>query len=220
MTIIRSMAETLVDGPEIYQEKGQAYLERIIAEVDRLSLISNDLLILSAAESNLVRKHACDVAVTFRTVVRDLSSKAIEKGLVLSYTGPETFDIEANGSQMTQVALNLVENALNYTPSGRVRVLLEPDEENITVSIEDTGLGISSDQLPRIFERFYRVDKGRSRATGGTGLGLSIVKHIVEAHGGNVRVESELHKGSTFIVRLPIGNVRHESDHISHQNAG
>ncbi len=212
MTIIRSMAETLADGPEIYDEKGPAYLERIMAEVDRLSMISNDLLILSSAESSLVRKTNCDVAETFRSVVRDLSAKAAEKGLVLSYSGPDAFMIEANGSQMTQVALNLVENALNYTPSGRVKVTLEPSDSSVTVSVEDSGIGIASDQLPRIFERFYRVDKGRSRATGGTGLGLSIVKHIVEAHGGSVRVESVLHKGSAFTVRLPIGNVRHEGD--------
>lgn len=212
LTVIRSMAETLAEGPDLYEERGPTYLQRIMSEVDRLSLISNDLLILSASESNIVRKHACDIAVVLRTAVRDLSAKASERGLVLSYNGPETFTIEANGSQMMQVALNLIENAINYTATGRVQVELESCDSNVMIFVRDTGIGIASEQLPRIFERFYRVDKGRSRATGGTGLGLSIVKHIVEAHGGTVKVESELHKGSTFAIKLPIGDISDESE--------
>ncbi len=108
---------------------------------------------------------------------------------------------------MTQVALNLIDNAINYTAEGSVQVRLERHQDAVQIEVKDTGMGVSSEHLSRIFERFYRVDKGRSRATGGTGLGLSIVKHIVEAHGGKVSVDSSLNQGSSFTVTLPIGEI-------------
>ena len=138
---------------------------------------------------------------------RSLTKKASDKGLDLIYQGPKQFFIEANTAQMTQVAINLIDNAINYTPQGSVKVNLKDEGTLVEIDVIDTGLGISSEHLPRIFERFYRIDKARSRATGGTGLGLSIVKHIVESHGGKVSVESTLNKGSTFVVKLPVGNV-------------
>ena len=207
MTIIRAMAETLVDSPEDFPAKGEDYLTRMIAEVDRLSLISNDLLILSAAESNIVRKHATNIARICRSAVQSLEPKASEKDLTLTYTGPSEVFIEANETQLTQVLMNLIENAINYTPSGNVWVELTTAANEVNIQIRDTGIGIASDQAPRIFERFYRVDKARSRVTGGTGLGLSIVKHIVEVHGGTVSLESALNSGSTFTVTLPVGEV-------------
>jgi two-component system phosphate regulon sensor histidine kinase PhoR len=205
MTIIRNFAETLLDDDD--RALKDRYLNKIIAEVDRLSVISQDLLILSAAESGPVRKQSCDIADVFRSAVHQLEDKARDKGLLMAYRGLEAFLIEANLIQMTQVALNLVENAINYTLEGGVTVSLAASETDVTVTIEDTGIGIASEHLPRIFERFYRVDKARSRGSGGTGLGLSIVKHIVEAHGGRVDVNSSLHRGSTFTVVLPIGDV-------------
>jgi two-component system, OmpR family, phosphate regulon sensor histidine kinase PhoR len=203
LTLIRAMAETLEDSPS--QEVMGRYLRKIIEEVDRLSLISQDLLILSAAESNPVRKQSCDIAEVLRSVVAQLHQKATEKGLTLEYDGPTTLIIEANQAQMTQVAINLIDNAINYTAQGGIVMKVIPDEACIRIIVSDTGIGIASDHLPRIFERFYRVDKGRSRSTGGTGLGLSIVKHIVEAHGGSVSVESALNHGSTFSIRVPVG---------------
>jgi two-component system phosphate regulon sensor histidine kinase PhoR len=198
------MAETLLDEPDA--ALNDRYLNKIITEVDRLSTISQDLLILSTAESNPVRKQACDIAEVFRGVAQQLEDKAREKGLTLNYSGPDQCVIEANQAQMTQVALNLIDNAVNYTASGSVGVSVQPGEDNVLVAVRDSGIGISSDQQRRIFERFYRVDKGRSRTSGGTGLGLSIVKHIVEAHGGWVTVSSALNQGSTFTVSLPVGN--------------
>lgn len=204
LATIRAMAETLQDehDPELLHR----YHGKIVSEVDRLSLLTNDLLILSSAESNPVRKQACDIAETFRSVVQSLSAKAKERQLTLAIESPESLRIEANSAQMTQVALNLVDNAINYTVAGSVTVNIEPGAEWVTIRVQDTGIGISSQHVNRIFERFYRVDKGRSRVTGGTGLGLSIVKHIVEAHGGEVTVESSLNEGSTFTVRLPVGD--------------
>ena len=204
MTIIRSMAETLVDDEPSMSSRSAKYLNKIISEVDRLSMISQDLLILSAAESNPVRKQMCDIADVFKGVVQQLEPKASEKGIRLDYVGPDQSIIEANTSQMTQVALNLVDNAIKYTTHGEIHVGLETGISSVRILVKDTGIGIPSDQIKRIFERFYRIDRARSRATGGTGLGLSIVKHIVEAHGGSVTVESALNIGSTFIVELPI----------------
>ncbi len=205
LTIIRSMAETLIDDGSDLTERGSKYLNKIITEVDRLTMISQDLLVLSAAESNPVRKQRCDLCDVFRGVVQQLEPKAAKKGLELGFEGPKSAIIEANSSQMTQVALNLVDNAINYTATGSITVRVEQKDSAVSVKVTDTGIGIPSDQINRIFERFYRIDRARNRSTGGTGLGLSIVKHIVEAHGGAVKVESSLNNGSTFTVVLPIG---------------
>lgn len=206
LTIIRSMTETLLDDPTPDPELSAKYLPKIISEVDRLSMISNDLLILSAAESNPVRKQTCDIADLFRTVLEQLTSKAKEKGLETSFEGPKQFLIEANGAQLTQVAMNLIENAINYTNHGTIWVSVAEEDGNAVINVTDTGLGIPSEHISRIFERFYRIDKARSRVSGGTGLGLSIVKHIVESHGGKVTVISALNQGSTFTIKLPIGS--------------
>jgi len=205
LTIIRSMAETLLDDEPSISERSTKYLSKIVSEVDRLSMISQDLLILSAAESNPVRKQMCDLTDVFRSAVQQLEPKAAEKDLSLTFEGPPRCIVEANTSQMTQVALNLIDNAIKYTTTGEIRVAVETCDPTVRISVTDTGIGIPSDQVKRIFERFYRIDRARGRSTGGTGLGLSIVKHIVEAHGGSVTLESALNHGSTFTVELPIG---------------
>jgi two-component system phosphate regulon sensor histidine kinase PhoR len=109
-----------------------------------------------------------------------------------------------DANQLIQVIVNLLSNALRYTLEGEVNVKLFAKDTQAVLEVQDTGIGISSEHLPRIFERFYRVDRARSRETGGTGLGLSIVKHIVESHKGTIEVESELNVGSTFRVKIPL----------------
>ena len=204
LTIIRSMSETILDDPDIPTAKRGQYLQKMISEVDRLTLMANDLLVLTAAESQAITKAPVDLAEVFRGVTDQLLPKAKDKGLDLRYSGPFSTVVPAHAEQMRQVALNLIDNAINYTSQGRIIVALRQEGAWFVASVNDTGLGIASDDLPRIFERFYRVDKGRSRGTGGTGLGLSIVKHIVEAHGGTVSVDSSLNVGSTFTIRLPM----------------
>jgi two-component system phosphate regulon sensor histidine kinase PhoR len=201
LTIIRAMAETLTDDED--PDTKTRYLHKIMSEVDRLSSITQDLLVLSVAEGNPVRKYTCDLAEVVRAVVGQLRPRAQEKGLELVLEAPAELEMQANASQMTQVALNLIENAINYTAAGSISVRVCPRVEAVLLEVEDTGIGIARADIPRIFERFYRIDKARSRSTGGTGLGLSIVKHIVEAHGGTVSVESALNEGSTFTVYLP-----------------
>jgi two-component system phosphate regulon sensor histidine kinase PhoR len=203
---IRAMAETLAEEKGL-PKLADKYLPNIMDEVDRLSLLTTDLLSLTSAESNPVRKQACDVAGIFRSAVIQLRHKAEVKKLDLSYQGPDAVLIEANSSQMSQVAINLVDNAINYTNIGAIAVSVKDEGKEVNITIQDTGIGIPSEHISRIFERFYRVDKARSRATGGTGLGLSIVKHIVEAHGGNVSVESALNQGSKFTLVLPKGDI-------------
>ncbi len=202
LATIRAMTETLLDDGSD-PERQIRYHNNIIDEVDRLSLITQDLLILSAAESNPVRRQECDLTEVVRTVVSQLSSKANAKNLKLEILTPKRTAFNGNHTQMVQVIINLVENAINYTLEGAVTIELKDEENQIRIIVSDTGMGIPSDQVGRIFERFYRVDRARSRATGGTGLGLSIVKHIVEAHGGTVSVESTLGKGTSFEVVLP-----------------
>ncbi|RYG26162.1 hypothetical protein EON82_04370 [bacterium] len=204
MTIIRGYAETLLDENPPSAETAGRMLPRIISEVDRLTTITQDLLVLTVAESSTVRKQRCDFAEIVRDVTLQLKQKADDKGLWLSYEGEEAFPMQANPSQITQVAMNLIDNAINYTPSGSVLVRLEQDGKMAVLTVDDTGLGIAPEHAERIFERFYRVDRGRSRATGGTGLGLSIVRHIAEAHGGRVSLKSELNRGSSFRVEIPI----------------
>jgi two-component system phosphate regulon sensor histidine kinase PhoR len=206
LATIRAMAETLADDVDPKEEMAKRYLEKIVQEVDRLSLITQDLLVLSMAESNPVRPQACDIAEICQSVVGQLRPKAAAKGLAMSYTGPERLVLNANSTQLSQVVINLVDNAINYTTEGSVQVTLRDVEGVVELVVADTGIGIASEHISRIFERFYRVDKGRSRATGGTGLGLSIVKHIVEAHGGTVSVDSDLGKGTRFTVTLPAGS--------------
>jgi len=119
---------------------------------------------------------------------------------------PEEMIVHADATQLVQLVGNLLDNAVKYTPAGgRVDVTAAQTDGGVTISVRDTGIGIPHGEVDRIFERFYRVDKARSRRLGGTGLGLAIVKGIVEAHGGAISVETELGKGSTFTVVLPAG---------------
>jgi two-component system phosphate regulon sensor histidine kinase PhoR len=137
------------------------------------------------------------------TVAR-LTQKANANGITVTLdVPPDLPPVNGDADRLVQVMVNLVDNAVKYTPSGgSVLVSVREDGPSIRISVADTGLGIPQVDLTRIFERFYRVDKARSRATGGTGLGLSIVKHIVEALGGTISVESEVGRGSTFTITL------------------
>ena len=134
-----------------------------------------------------------------------LRSKASEKCLDVSFHAEEeNLRIKANRFLLEQMFINLIDNAVKYTPDGgKVGIRLARNNSNVSIDISDTGIGIPKEHLPRIFERFYRVDKTRSRNLGGTGLGLSIVKHIVITHGGKIDVQSEQGKGSTFSIALP-----------------
>lgn len=203
MTTIRAMAETIEEDIADNEPEALGYLHKIIREVDRLTDITSDLLTLSQAESGIAAKTTVDFTEVAQSIIEQLRPRASEKGLDLQLIAPPDCKVLANEGQLTQVALNLIGNAINYTSDGHVQVRLSEEPNWIVMDVEDTGIGIAQEHQSRIFERFYRVDKGRSRATGGTGLGLSIVRHIVDTHNGKIELKSELNKGSTFTVRLP-----------------
>jgi len=203
MTTIRAMSETLLDDDTNDQALKERYLSRVIAEIDRLTRITEDLLVLSIAESQTKAHVPFDLSELVAGVVSQLRAKSEAKSLDLHHEIEPGALISGNESQIVQVVVNLIDNAINYTSEGQVSVAVEITPSECLLTVADTGIGIPAEDLSRVFERFYRVDKGRSRSTGGTGLGLSIVRNIVEAHGGRVTVSSILGQGTTFVVTLP-----------------
>ncbi len=204
LTSIRAMAETLQDGAMQDTSVACHFLKTIIDETARLTRISEDLLHLSQAESQSPEKLRFNLADLCEEVTNRLNVQAHQAGIKLAAELPIRLDVTANHDQIEQVLVNLLDNAIKYTPSGgEVRLIAARASDGVIVRVSDSGIGIVAEDVPRIFERFYRVDKARSRQSGGTGLGLSIVKHIIEAHGGQVRVESELNRGSVFSFTLP-----------------
>ncbi|MGW8821414.1 sensor histidine kinase [Paenibacillus lautus] len=203
---------------ENYQQAGHhvppEMLLRLHDEVIRLSQLVNDLHILSLAESgrlSLERK-PLDLTMHLERIVDDVKYEAEENGLdVCLYTISSPVTVMADARRITQVFINLLTNAIRYTPrGGKITVEIEDRvfDRNAffaCVSVIDTGIGIPAEELPYLFDRFYRVDEARSRHTGGTGLGLSIAHHFVRAHGGFIRVASQSDEGTTFTVFLPIG---------------
>lgn len=232
---IRAGAETIISAGN---DPGlsERLLPRLVDEAERLSRLVSDLLDLARADAqNEVPRTVVDLPKVVQSVADRLSEKASKQEISVTCDCADEVQIQGDPASLEQVAFNLLDNALSYTPPGgqvtlRVRrasdshLELPDDEEQATenndshvkdvllprstlhvatLSVADTGIGIPPQDLQRIFERFYRVDKARSRSQGGTGLGLAIVKHIVENHGGHVRAESEPGKGTTFTVTLP-----------------
>ncbi len=204
MASIRAMAETLRDGALNDPEVADRFLGTIIAEAERLTRISEDLLTLSDAESRAPEKTRFSLTQLVEQTMKRLEAQAAAARLQVRLETDEDVTVWGSRDQLEQVVLNLIDNALKYTPhGGTVTIAVRRAGEAAVLSVSDNGIGILAEHVPRIFERFYRVDKARSRQSGGTGLGLSIVKNIVEAHGGTVAAASEYNRGSTFTVTLP-----------------
>ncbi len=204
LTSVKAMAETLLDGALEDAEVAPRFLQTIIRESDRLVRLSADLLDLSRVEARGIEKTPIDLTALVAEVASRLASQAEKADIAFTNTLRAPLIIPADRDEMAQVLVNLLDNAIAYTPrGGHVTLSAVETPEAVTVTVADTGIGILSHDIPRLFERFYRADKARSRASGGTGLGLSIVKHIVENHGGTVGVESEYNKGSVFSFTLP-----------------
>lgn len=207
LTSIKAMVEVLLEGGAEDSKLRKDFLENINQEVDRLSKLVNDLLLLSRLESDkeFLNPVPTDFVTLVTRAVSRFQPRAMKEGLTLSFDiRGEIPQIRVDVNYIDQVISNLIDNAIKYTPSGgKIYVLVEDLGKEIKVSVKDTGIGIPKEDLSRVFERFYRGDKSRSSSLGGVGLGLSIVKHIVEAHGGKVGVESDLGKGSTFYFTIP-----------------
>ncbi len=204
LTSIKGYADTLIAD----LRKGQApeirFLETIERNVDRLMSLISDLLDLSWLESGEVLNiEGVDLRVLTEKVLMQLKEKIENKRTQILCTY-EANEFQGDSARLEQVLTNLIENAIKYTPEqSQISVVWREQEDFVNLFIRDNGPGISQEHLPRLFERFYRVDKGRSRDQGGTGLGLAIVKHIVQRHGGTVSVQSELKKGTEFQCRFP-----------------
>jgi len=207
LTAIRGYAETLLEGALEDQENNRRFLEIIKAHAIRLNNISSDLLTLSELEAGKARPEPEPVAVraAVESAMRTLEAEARLRGVSVVCGRMEDAQVLGDRLQIEQALVNLLDNAVKFNrPSGEVLLeVTRSSDGRVRITLTDTGIGIPHDDLPRIFERFYRVDKARSREVGGTGLGLSIVKHVIERMNGTVSVESQLGKGSTFTLLLP-----------------
>lgn len=206
VTSIKGFAETLMDGAGKDEQTLEAFLNIILKESDRLQSIISDLLELSRIEQYgfSIKLEKVNITEIIENIIKVLSNKADSKfiKIILDINKPTAY-VEGEALRIKQIFINLISNALAYTPeNGQVKITIREENHRVKVSVEDNGIGIHKNEIPRVFERFYRVDKDRSRNSGGTGLGLAIVKHLIEAHHGEIEVESEVGKGSTFIVTL------------------
>jgi two-component system phosphate regulon sensor histidine kinase PhoR len=211
LAAIRGYAETLNDGALEDGVTARRFVGRILVQCRRLQALLDDLLVLSRLESVEAPepRERVDLAAVAERAAELLAGPAAEKGVTIEVEGEPTPAVRGDAESLERLVVNLVDNAIKYNrPGGRAQVKLSAGDESAWLEVSDTGIGIPADSLPRLFERFYRVDKGRSRAEGGTGLGLAIVKHIAQLHGGRVEVESREGKGSTFRVELPLADRR------------
>ena len=202
---VRVLAETLLTALPDDPEAGRRFAERIGREAERLDVLVRDLLDLSRVERGTLDVEPVDLVGLAKEMVGGYGDLAEERRIKLHSELRPQLSMRGDRAQLGLLLSNLLDNALRYTPArGTVCVRLDGAESRAVIQVSDTGQGIPAGELSRVFERFYRVDKARARQTGGTGLGLAIVRHVAEAHGGTVRVDSELGRGSTFTVSLPV----------------
>lgn len=205
LSVLQANIEAMQDG---VLEKNSENLESLHQETITLARLIEDLRTLSLAESGQLKFNLKPTGMTELTskVIAGMQTQFASKNVRLSLEAPGILPpVTVDTDRIEQVLRNLLTNALHYTPGGgSVSVKLIPDNDGLTVSVTDTGIGVPLEDLPRLFERFYRVDRSRTRSTGGSGLGLAIVKQLVEAHAGRVWATSEVGKGSTFFFNLPV----------------
>jgi two-component system phosphate regulon sensor histidine kinase PhoR len=203
LTSIKGFAETLKYVEDT--QKREKFLDIINDEADRLTRLINDVLTLSHIEQHIEMKfEQIDVNEIVEDVFNLMKNTADNKNIKLDIVSKNTLPLMGDSDRLKQMIINLVDNAIKYSDSGdSVIISTDMKDNNSIISVEDTGAGISKEHLNRIFERFYRIDKARSRAQGGTGLGLAIVKHIVLSFNGTINVDSEIGKGTKFIISIP-----------------
>jgi two-component system phosphate regulon sensor histidine kinase PhoR len=208
LSSIKAYTETLLGGARNDPVHCERFLNRIDEQAGRLQELILDMLSLARIESGQLALELADVSVAHvvRRCVADYEPQAVGRELVLeNLVDDATIRVHADEEALRQILSNLIDNAVKYTSAGgRVSIRCRPNGTMADIDVTDTGVGISPEHHAHLFERFYRVDKARSRELGGTGLGLSIVKHLSQAMGGSVSVKSAVKAGSTFSVRLPL----------------
>jgi len=203
LTAIKGFIETIEEEEKI---KNKEYIEIVKRHTNRLINIVQDLLVLSKLENKKeqLEKENLNIVRLIEKIVKVCEPAVNAKKLIIKITSDaDVPSITADEFKLEQMFLNLIDNAIKYTDKGTISIHVSRENGNVAISVQDEGIGIQEEHLPRIFERFYVVDKSRSRKSGGTGLGLSIVKHIVSLHNGAISVKSELGKGTTFRIVLP-----------------
>ena len=204
LTSIRGFVDTLKAGAIDDPVFARRFLDIIDIEAERLSILVKDILILSEIENSVETGKSMVCVETVIDEVLELLDKNKKNTVrILKKMDKPVTDYLCNRDRLKELILNLADNGIKYTNEGQVVITCWEDEKDLILQFSDTGVGIPEEHLPRLFERFYRVDKGRSRKQGGTGLGLSIVKHIVELYKGSITVESKVGEGSVFTVMLP-----------------
>ncbi len=213
MTSIKVLADSLNMQPDAPKELYQDFMKDIVEEIDRENQIINDLLSLvkmdkKAAELNLT---SVNINEMLELILKRLRPIAGKRNIELAFEGFRTVITDVDEVKLTLAFSNLVENGIKYNVAGGwVKVSLDADHDYFYVKVSDSGIGIAEEYQDRIFERFYRVDKARSRETGGTGLGLAITKNIILMHGGEIKVKSREEQGTIFMVRIPLGSAKKE----------
>jgi two-component system phosphate regulon sensor histidine kinase PhoR len=207
ITSIKGFAETLLDGALKNPEEAERFLKIIARHADRLNAIIEDLLMLSRLEQDGkegILLEMADINGILQSAVDVCSPRSAAKKITIDVSCPSGLIASVNRPLIEQAMINLISNAIKYSADEKeVKVSARASDGGVLLQVQDHGIGIETKHLDRLFERFYRVDKGRSRHEGGTGLGLSIVKHIAQAHGGTVSVQSRYGEGSVFSIFLP-----------------
>jgi two-component system sensor histidine kinase VicK len=207
ITTIKSYAETLMEN-DVDKEISQRFLSVIDSESDRMARLVRDLLQLSNIDYKKTTWNKNEISINnmIKDIIQKLDLLIKEKEHEIILNIPENLpNILADKDGIEQVILNIISNAIKYTENnGRIQIMANADDKELTLSVKDNGIGIPKEDQERIFERFYRVEKGRSREMGGTGLGLSIAKEIVEAHNGHIYLESAFKEGTEIIIQLPL----------------
>ena len=207
LATMKILIESLIYQPDMQGELRTEFLTDINAEINRLSSIVSDLLTLVQVDAHSMRldREKMSLSAVVKETIHRLEPMADKRGQTVALSLDDSGDMYADKSKLRQVVYNLLDNAIKYTQEGgRINLSVTRVGRDIVLTVADNGAGIKPEHLPHVFDRFYRIDKARSRDSGGTGLGLSIVRQIVLLHGGNIRALSEEGKGSTFIVELPI----------------
>jgi two-component system, OmpR family, phosphate regulon sensor histidine kinase PhoR len=212
LSSVKLMLETVLEAPD--EEARDLFLPQALSQVDRLTSLVQQLLEQARAESGQMTldMREIDLEDVVRPILQSFEPQAVNKGVALELVTLRPVRVEADPGRLAQVFVNLIDNALRHTAAGgRVKIELDAHGSDAFVRVRDTGEGIPYRDLPHIFERFYVVDRSRTRESGGAGLGLAIVKGIVDAHGGAISAESMLGRGTAFTIRLPIMRIKREA---------
>lgn len=210
LTAIKGFAETLLDGALEDPKLSVKFLNIIHTEAERMQRLINELLQLAKLSTQeyaqQIKLEPTDLTPLLHKVAQYLTASAEEKNIMITIDAKaEPIVIMANSDWLKQILINLLDNSIKYTlPTGKISLRCHQENKEAILIVEDSGIGIPATDLPLIFDRFYRVDKARTRSAGGTGLGLTIVKFIIEIHGGQIDVQSTVHKGTTFTIKLPL----------------